>query len=137
MNPYCCGIIIFNNNLAKTVLVETHREWKSFPKGKREKGETDMECAVREVEEETGLLVDNLNISEQYLDEPSNKGNGATRYFVAQIINDNVKFKYDQNELKSVKWHGNEEIDSLIKFKPVRKEVFKQVLQLAKSLFEN
>jgi 8-oxo-dGTP pyrophosphatase MutT (NUDIX family) len=31
-------------------------DW-SFPKGKHEVGETDLECALREVEEETGLLV--------------------------------------------------------------------------------
>ena len=30
------------------------RDW-SFPKGKLERGETDEECALREVEEETGL----------------------------------------------------------------------------------
>ncbi|HET6682301.1 MAG TPA: NUDIX hydrolase [Gaiella sp.] len=29
-------------------------DW-TFPKGKREPGETDEECAIREVEEETGL----------------------------------------------------------------------------------
>jgi 8-oxo-dGTP pyrophosphatase MutT (NUDIX family) len=31
-------------------------DW-SFPKGKHEVDETDLECALREVEEETGLLV--------------------------------------------------------------------------------
>jgi 8-oxo-dGTP pyrophosphatase MutT (NUDIX family) len=31
-------------------------DW-SFPKGKHEPGETDLECAVREIAEETGLLV--------------------------------------------------------------------------------
>lgn len=31
-----------------------HRDW-SFPKGKAKKDETDEDCAVREVEEETGL----------------------------------------------------------------------------------
>jgi 8-oxo-dGTP pyrophosphatase MutT (NUDIX family) len=39
-------------------LLVVHRprydDW-TFPKGKREPGETDEECAVREVEEETGL----------------------------------------------------------------------------------
>ncbi len=32
-------------------------DW-SFPKGKRESGESDEQCALREVEEETGLLVE-------------------------------------------------------------------------------
>jgi 8-oxo-dGTP pyrophosphatase MutT (NUDIX family) len=31
-----------------------YRDW-SFPKGKAKKGESDEECALREVEEETGL----------------------------------------------------------------------------------
>jgi 8-oxo-dGTP diphosphatase len=31
-----------------------HRDW-SLPKGKAERGETDEDCALREVEEETGL----------------------------------------------------------------------------------
>ena len=33
----------------------THSDW-SFPKGKLEQGETELFCARREVEEETGLL---------------------------------------------------------------------------------
>ena len=33
----------------------THGDW-SFPKGKLEPGETELFCARREVEEETGLL---------------------------------------------------------------------------------
>ena len=135
MRPYCCGIIIFNKDLTKTVLVETNREWKSFPKGKRERGESDFECAVREVKEETGLTVDNLKISEEYLDESSNKGNGATRYFVGQIKDENVEFKFDENELKSVQWYSSKEIDSLVKFKSVRKDIFKQALVMARRLF--
>jgi 8-oxo-dGTP pyrophosphatase MutT (NUDIX family) len=34
-----------------------YRDW-TFPKGKVEPGETDMEAAVREVEEETGLRLE-------------------------------------------------------------------------------
>jgi 8-oxo-dGTP diphosphatase len=33
----------------------SHSDW-SFPKGKREPGESDLVCARREVEEETGLV---------------------------------------------------------------------------------
>ncbi len=39
------------------VLHRPHYDDWSFPKGKHEIGETDLACALREVEEETGLLV--------------------------------------------------------------------------------
>ena len=53
-----CGIILFNEN---KVLLLQHNDignarghW-DFPKGHMEKGETEIQTALREVEEETGL----------------------------------------------------------------------------------
>ena len=51
------GVVVRDGTLGPEVLV-VHRsrysDW-SFPKGKADAGETDEDCAVREVEEETGL----------------------------------------------------------------------------------
>jgi 8-oxo-dGTP diphosphatase len=51
------GIVVRDGEGGPEVLV-VHRprydDW-SFPKGKAERGETDEDCALREVEEETGL----------------------------------------------------------------------------------
>jgi 8-oxo-dGTP diphosphatase len=51
------GVVVLEINGAPLVLV-THRphydDW-SIPKGKRDEGETDEQCAQREVLEETGL----------------------------------------------------------------------------------
>ena len=52
------GIVARDSGDGLEVLVvhrPRHEDW-SFPKGKVEPGESDEECAVREVEEETGLV---------------------------------------------------------------------------------
>jgi 8-oxo-dGTP pyrophosphatase MutT (NUDIX family) len=52
------GLVVRDDTRATEVLV-VHRprydDW-TFPKGKAKPGETDEDCAVREVEEETGLV---------------------------------------------------------------------------------
>lgn len=48
---------IFNENLSKY----DNLEW-GFPKGRKNKSEPDMKCAIREFEEESGLNINNYNI---------------------------------------------------------------------------
>jgi 8-oxo-dGTP diphosphatase len=62
-----------------------YRDW-SFPKGKREEGETDEETALREVEEETGLtchLGPELP-GTSYIDRKGRPK--AVRYFVMTVV---------------------------------------------------
>jgi len=50
------GGVVTRNDASEVLVVHRERydDW-SFPKGKRERGESDEDCALREVEEETGL----------------------------------------------------------------------------------
>jgi 8-oxo-dGTP pyrophosphatase MutT (NUDIX family) len=52
------GLVVRRGGDGTVLVLAVHRpaydDW-TFPKGKAELGETDEECAVREVEEETGL----------------------------------------------------------------------------------
>jgi 8-oxo-dGTP pyrophosphatase MutT (NUDIX family) len=77
-----------------------YSDW-SFPKGKREEGETDEETALREVEEETGLtchLGPELP-STSYIDR---KGRAkAVRYFVMTVIDGDFT---PSDEVDEVRW---------------------------------
>jgi 8-oxo-dGTP diphosphatase len=51
-----CGGLIFRDGLVVVVHRPKYDDW-SFPKGKAHPGESDEECALREIDEETGLRV--------------------------------------------------------------------------------
>ena len=51
-----CGGLILRDGLVVVVHRPKYDDW-SFPKGKAHPGESDEDCALREIDEETGLLV--------------------------------------------------------------------------------
>jgi len=66
-----CGVILFTkkNGIKEYVLVMENSGNYSFPKGHIEKNETELECALREVYEETGVkpkIIDNLKRTIRY-----------------------------------------------------------------------
>ena len=70
----CAGFVVLNSDSTQVVLVETHQGNLSFPKGKRHKDETDMQTALRELNEETGLTESDFEIiREDYIDEVSDR----------------------------------------------------------------
>jgi 8-oxo-dGTP pyrophosphatase MutT (NUDIX family) len=129
----CAGVIVFDTSCEsdeiKTVLVKTERGNCSYPKGKRKKGEEDLETALRELEEETGITPEQITLVEDvWIDELSNKGNPNVRYFVGIINDPNHKFTFDSDELESVDWHTKEQLYKLEKLKKARKDVFTKAM---------
>ena len=53
-NEKSCGIVVFDEN-EKVLIIKHNGGHISFPKGRKEEGETDKETAYREVKEETGI----------------------------------------------------------------------------------
>ena len=84
-------------------------EW-GFPKGRRNYQENDIQCALREFEEETGYSQKSISIISNILPfeeifTGSNNKSYKHKYFLAYMEND-VKFKshFQINEISKVEW---------------------------------
>ena len=106
-------------------------EW-GFPKGRRNLKETNLECAIREFEEETG-------ISELF--SGSNNIRYKHIYYVA-IANENINniFKIDKSnfnqvsEISNIKWHSYKECMNIIRTYNIEK---KNVLEKLHKILTN
>ena len=115
----CAGCIVYGYdkfNVLYFALVKTHNDNWSFPKGKKNKGETLGQAGFRETREETGIREDQIELLEdKYLYELSDKGNLATTYFTGKctnIVNPqqlSLDFE-DKDELKHAQWISYEKV---------------------------
>ena len=79
-----------------------------FPKGKREKGESELQNAIRETEEETGLKVSDyriLNTLNCDLIELSRRGNPSVKYFIGEVPIKKHVACYDLDEDLITEWN--------------------------------
>ena len=100
----CAGCIVFRKHPVLSVcLVGTHSGNLSFPKGKRNSGESLRDAAIRELREETGLTTQHLEpIREDcFIDELSNRGNVAIRLYVTDLV-DGVNPKLEPEDKEEI-----------------------------------
>lgn len=116
----CGGVIVFDQNIEHCILVKTENNNYGFPKGKRNKGETMEETALRELQEETGLTKEQIKLVDDItLDELSNKDNPCIRYFLATCDNMDHKFQFDEKELSEVDWYKIDDAMKLLRDKRI------------------
>ena len=98
-------------------LLVVHRphydDW-TFPKGKCERGESDEECAVREVEEETGLTcrLGRELPSTSYLDQRGRPK--RVRYWAMDVVAGGLAHDH---EVDDARWVGREEAAMLLTYR--------------------
>lgn len=132
----CAGIIIFRKkHKLETILVKTHKDNYSFPKGKLNKGETYIDGAIRETNEETGIVLEDIKLLSEngkyvYIEELSEKNNPSVLYFIGEYNKDNLTFSYDEEELKEVNWFQIDDVYKLNKIKQARKEVLDKAVNI-------
>ncbi|MGE0757594.1 MAG: bis(5'-nucleosyl)-tetraphosphatase [Pirellulaceae bacterium] len=61
-----CGLIVFRRQPALQFLLMRHASRWDLPKGHVDPGETDVECALRELLEETGISADRIELDPDY-----------------------------------------------------------------------
>ncbi|ODQ54374.1 DCP2-domain-containing protein, partial [Saitoella complicata NRRL Y-17804] len=101
------GAIMLNQTLDKCVLV---KGWKSssgwgFPKGKINKDEPDLDCAAREVYEETGYDITPLVTAEDFIDITIREQ--QIRLYIVQGVPMETSFvPQTRKEISKVEWHN-------------------------------
>ena len=83
--PRAAGAVVFRRTPGgvKLLLLRAYRNW-DFPKGGIDEGETEMEAALREVAEETGLEDVTFPHGEVFSETPPDAGGKVARYYLAE-----------------------------------------------------
>jgi 8-oxo-dGTP diphosphatase len=100
------GLLWRRNAAGDTEVLLVHRprydDW-SLPKGKCEEGETDEDCARREVHEETGLHVELGDPLPDVRYEDHRGRSKVVRYWVMRPTDDDARF-VPNDEVDEIRW---------------------------------
>ncbi len=61
-----CGVLAVRHVPVRSFLLMVHANRLDLPKGHMEPGESEAECALRELEEETGISADNIQLDAEF-----------------------------------------------------------------------
>lgn len=139
------GIKYNNNNINLDYLIKNNNtkwnepEWE-FPKGRRNIKESDIDCAVREFEEETNFKTNDYNVLELNPISEIFMGNNGINYkhtyFFAQSFNDDIPNINDENvfqkiEISNIKWLSYNEAQMKIRdYNIERKDILNKIFNL-------
>jgi 8-oxo-dGTP pyrophosphatase MutT (NUDIX family) len=114
------GIIIENKHITlKDIIFKSNTSWQEteweFPKGRRNHKEKDLECALREFQEETGISQKLITIVENVMPFEeifigSNHKSYKHKYFLAYMNNTNDEeniepiFNFQTTEVSKIEW---------------------------------
>jgi 8-oxo-dGTP pyrophosphatase MutT (NUDIX family) len=108
-------------SLVKESLTQWHTpEW-GFPKGRRNYQETDITCAYREFNEETGYMKEDLDMitNIQPFEEifiGSNYKSYKHKYYLAELVSENTSTSnFQRSEVSDMKWLTLDECLSIIR----------------------
>ena len=128
-----CGAVVYNSERQTFLIIKMLNGNWGFPKGHTENQETDIQTAIREVTEETGIkieILDGFKKSIKYIPFPEVLK--EVIFFIG--ITKEEKVTIDKNEIEDYMWCSYEEALKMITYKPQR-DVMESSLQFIKNYY--
>ena len=126
-----CGAVVYNPERQSFLIIKMLNGNWGFPKGHTEDQETDIQTAIREVTEETGInieILDGFKKSIKYIPFPEVLK--KVIFFIG--ITEEEKVTIDRDEIEDYMWCSYEEALKMITYKPQR-DVMESSLQFIKN----
>lgn len=142
------GVICLQEIVSSSNTTYQSTEWE-FPKGRRNPGETNRECAIREFSEETGYdpkdytYITNLApLDEEYMGE--NRVRYKHIYYVGALVNQAKQPRVDKDkvsqvtEIKDIRWFTQSDALKIIRdYHHTRKAVILKLFEFVKQIDHN
>ena len=101
----------------RLLVLRAYQNW-DFPKGRVEPGETELDAARREVEEETGLADLDYPFGDEFKETVPYAGNKVARYYVAQTAIEKIELpvspELGRPEHHEYRWVSFDEAEDLL-----------------------
>ena len=128
-----CGAVVYNPERQLFLIIKMLNGNWGFPKGHTENQETDIQTAIREVTEETGInikILDGFKKSIKYIPFPEVLK--KVMFFIG--ITEEEKVTIDKHEIEDYMWCSYEEALKMITYKPQR-DIMESSLQFIKNYY--
>ena len=128
-----CGAVVYNPERQLFLIIKMLNGNWGFPKGHTENQETDIQTAIREVTEETGInikILDGFKKSIKYIPFPEVLK--KVIFFIG--ITEDEKVTIDKHEIEDYMWCSYEEALKMITYKPQR-DIMESSLQFIKNYY--
>ena len=107
-----CGFLIYRTKPQRTILLMKHPKRWDLPKGHVDEGETNFECALRELQEETGIEQRHLRMEEGFrfkdryiVESKKGKKKKTLIVYLAELIEDVEIVPTEHEGFEWVNWN--------------------------------
>ncbi|MDB5193328.1 MAG: bis(5-nucleosyl)-tetraphosphatase, asymmetrical [Segetibacter sp.] len=125
---------IVENEEGKILLIFRRGKW-DLPKGKLDDGETIEECAVREVEEETGLrnikLGELVGVTNHYYNEKGKDLLKESHWYAMKVTGQQNLVPQLEEDIHELKWVSEHEIQ------PYMSNTFNNITEIIEKYYDN